>query len=74
MSESIERTLATTAASRDASTVLSPSRTNWSRDATGTDQFDGRLVMMRRVKPPPGMKGIGLSGLSASGYCETGEL
>lgn len=66
-------TFATTAARRWASALLSPSSTNWSRDAVGMGQLGGRAERILRVRPPPGMNGISDSGVPLETCCETGD-
>lgn len=70
----VANTLVTTIANRFASALLSPSTTNCSKDAVGIVHMVGREDKKRRVRPPPGMKGIRLSFALACGHCKTGEL
>jgi hypothetical protein len=79
---SVLRTFATTPANKPASARLSPSIAKWTRLTTGTSQLlDEIEERMRRVKPPPGIKGICSGGvlfetpsLSKYGLGGTGEL
>lgn len=48
-----------------ASGLLSPSMTNWRTEAVGMGQSVGMDNKSRRVRPPPGMKGISESGVEA---------
>jgi len=57
---SSRRALATTAAKRAASALLSPSRANWSSAAVG-GHAAGTAARRRRVSPPPGIKGRALN-------------
>jgi len=74
MSVSAANTFATTTANRFASALLSPSTTNCKRFAVGIDHAEGREERKRRVRPPPGMKGIEPSFALACGRCETGDV
>ena len=53
--------MATAVANSPASVLLSPSKTNCNRDAVGIGHRGGIELRIRRVSPPPGMKGIAVS-------------